>query len=173
MTELIFSAAIVLLASPLCSVAASAQAGGSPPAAAPPPTSEPSTQSQMSLNSWHAQMSATALPRKGCFVSSFPSNTWQEVPCGSAPPYPQGGMKRGPHPFNIGSGTDDFALAQGGNISSATGSFDSVTGVTNEYGLRGGLGSIAYPNTYTLQLNTNEPVNLLPCQGHPQCLGWE
>jgi hypothetical protein len=78
-----------------------------------PKTSEPSAHSEMSLEEWHAKMSAAPLPHKGCFVSAFPG-TWQEVPCKPAPLHPQLGKTGGPVPLNVGSGNDYFATAVGG-----------------------------------------------------------
>jgi hypothetical protein len=45
--------------------------------------------------------------------------------------------------------------------------------VINEYGEKYGAPPYVYPNTYTLQLNTNALENISVCQGHPGCFGWE
>src|SRR5437763_9878728 len=67
------------------------------------------------------------LPKGGCFAAQYPNRTWQEVPCVTPPnqPYPHAsGTAR---PRTVGAGTDYFAQVTSGLISSATGSFDSVS----------------------------------------------
>jgi hypothetical protein len=44
------------------------------------------------------------------------------------------GAKEGPQPLTIGNGNSVSAQVSTGSISSATGSFDSVTGVMSESG---------------------------------------
>jgi hypothetical protein len=112
-------------------------------------------------------MARVPLSKKGCFTSSYPSTGWQEVPCKTAParPYPPA---RGPRPNTVGNGNDVSAQVTG-QISTAVGSFDSVTGVTSESGTTGGA------NAFSLQLNANF-FNTSVCNGatNPsQCLGWQ
>lgn len=71
----------------------------------------------------------------------------------------------------MGAGNDYFIQVTG-NISSATGSFDLVTGVNAEYGSRGEVLSVVYPNTYELQLNANL-FDTTVCGGAQGCMGWE
>src|SRR5262249_17968431 len=66
---------------------------------------------------------------------------------------------------------DLSAQAPTGLISSATGIFDSVTGVTSESGQVGGTGS-AVANAYSLQLNTNFFPSTFPGAA-AGCQGWE
>jgi hypothetical protein len=101
---------------------------------------------------WTATMSRAPPPNaKGCFNAAYPKLGWQEVPCVEAPNRPY-----------VGNGTDYVANVAAGNvISSATGSFDSVTGVTSETGttftfVNGNCQTLAsnVPNIFSLQLNT-------------------
>ena len=113
------------------------------------------------------------LPKGGCFTAQYPNRAWQEVPCVIPPnqPYPHAtGTAR---PRTVGAGTDFFAQVTSGLISSATGSFDSVTGVTAEFGSRNGNLAVLYPDTYTLQLNTNTFANPPACAGDANCFGWQ
>jgi len=120
------------------------------------------------LQAYHATMSQTPLPKKGCFKSTYPSTAWVEVPCGTPPnrPYPPAS---GRVPEIVGNGNDFSAQANGGLISSATGSFDSVTGVSSESD--GGTN-----NRFSLQLNTNGNFSSPACAGAKvpsQCTGWQ
>jgi hypothetical protein len=105
------------------------------------------------LEAWRISMAKTPLPKKGCFEASYPSKEWREVPSAKARPYPMP-PRRGPKPLIVGNGNDVSAQAPTGFISSATGYFDSVTGVTSESGQNGGAGA-AVANAYSIQLNTN------------------
>src|SRR4051794_6178616 len=116
-----------------------------PPPAPPQVTTQPSVQSGAA---WGAIISRTPVPKKGCFKSSYPSTVWQEVPCTPAPqrPYPPTPTLR---PDTVGKNPHgDFAALRLGFISSVVGSFDSVTGVTNE-------NDSGKADTFSLQLNTN------------------
>jgi hypothetical protein len=139
--------------------------------ALPAPPRPPSTQSLK--EDWRAGMAKVPLPKKGCFTSTYPSTEWQEVPCTAAParPYPPA---RGPRPNTVGNGNDVSAQATTGLISTAVGSFDSVTGVTSESGYVGGVPP-AQPNTFSLQLNSNF-FTTSTCSGaaNPStCQGWQ
>jgi len=118
-------------------------------------------------------MRQVPLPKKGCFTSSYPSTEWREVPCATPParPYPPA---RGPLPLTVGNGNDVSAEVTG-HISTAVGSFDSVTGVTSETGqVNGAGGQVA--NIFSLQLNTNFFSGSPTCNGaaNPStCLAWE
>jgi hypothetical protein len=126
-------------------------------------------------------MSRIPPPNKGCFNATYPKVGWQEVPCVKAPdrPYPpaQGGRSE-----NVGNGTDWTATVAAGNpISSATGSFDSVTGVMSETGTTFGA-NCSNPvqnvsNVFSLQLNskpfTTRPTGIAACQTAAGCQGWQ
>jgi hypothetical protein len=145
----------------------SKQPGPPPPLLGNAPPATPQAPPTQSLKDWRAGMAKVPLPKKGCFTSSYPGTEWQEVPCKTAPaiPFPPA---RGPRPNTVGNGNDVSAQVTG-QISTAVGSFDSVTGVTSESGTMGGA------NAFSLQLNSNF-FNTSVCNGatNPsQCLGWQ
>jgi hypothetical protein len=45
------------------------------------------------------------MPKKRCFTAAYPNTEWQEVPCTTAPPYPQP-PRRGPRPDVVGGSND-------------------------------------------------------------------
>ncbi len=144
--------------------------------AAPTPVQKPSTEPvrqppiAASREEWRAAMKKLAVPRKGCFKSSFPRVEWQEVPCAVAAPHPF--PRRGsPAPDTVGNGTD-FSARVAGSMSSAEGSFDPGTVVPpGETGQSSGSGGSAIADAYSLQLNTNT-FNNPQCGGVPSC-GWQ
>jgi hypothetical protein len=104
------------------------------------------------LATWRKSMAGVPLPKKGCFKASYPNDEWQEVPCVKAPAIP----------FQVGDGDSNDFSAKGGSISSATGSFMSVTGVAgfaDETDTASGTTS-----SFSLQLNTN-PFPTASCSG--------
>ena len=117
-------------------------------------------------------MARVPLPKKGCFEATYPNLQWREVPPVKAPPHPML-PRRGPRPLIVGNGNDISAQAPTGHISTALGSFDSVTGVTSESGQINATGP-AVANAYSLQLNTNTFTST-GCSGSPNpgCQGWE
>jgi hypothetical protein len=167
---------VVLFALPVlvltCAAAALAQVQVPVPA---PPAASPSAET---LKNWHSGMAkvpppATASPNGGCFTASYPNVHWQEVPCAqglSAPPFPPVPPRApsGGETFSVGNGVDPIAGVTSGLVSSAVGSFDSVSGVTS---IAGQFGA----DDYSLQLNSNlfsSPV----CAGAgtpAQCSGWQ
>jgi hypothetical protein len=132
----------------------------------------PDTQvlSKQERDAFRTKMEQIAVPGKGCFTAKYPDASWKSVQCGQAPKTPNP-VARGANPFTVGAGTDYFIQVTG-NISAASGSFDSVTGVTSEYGPRYDTPSTVHPNTYSLQLNANE-FSTTVCGGAPSCVGWE
>ena len=149
--------------------AAFAQTSGdsAAPSAPPATTQAPPTQS---LKDWRAGMTQVPLPKKGCFTSSYPSTEWQEVPCTTPPAVPNP-PARGPRPLTVGNGNDVSAEVTG-HISTAVGSFDSVTGVTSETGeAYGETGQIA--NAFTLQLNSNTFTTSTCSGAGASCVGWQ
>lgn len=121
---------------------------------------------------WHEIMKHTPKPEKtGCFKASYPDTTWHEAICKIAPlvPYPPaknvrsstGRAARGAQPYTVGDGTDDTASVTG-TLSSATGSFPLVSGLSSA-------------NAYSLQLNANT-FSTSACDGAAvpsECQGWE
>lgn len=124
---------------------------------------EPST----GRKEWRESMSKTALPKHGCFESSYPSSKWKETSCAKSPsipflPYPMPAFSL------VGS------QVYSGNITRAEASFPIVVGVTS-----------ATPDSYSIQVNSN-PFPLLPnsypfgsttyCSGASTpsvCKGWQ
>jgi hypothetical protein len=111
-----------LLAGPISSFAARAQATA--PTPAPSAAPQPSAEELAKRKAWGATIARTPAPKKGCFTASYPKTEWQEVPCGRPSPYPN--LARRPRPNQVGDSIDDSAQVSG-LISSAVGSFVSVT----------------------------------------------
>ena len=135
------------------------------------PTQPPPAQSG-SLEAWRASMSRAPLPRKGCFKASYPSTEWQEVPCTTPPSYPLPRTRAGgSNPNTVGGGgSNDFAAQVSGLISTAEGSFMSVTPGISETGADPNTGKTT-PNAFTLQLNTNTFTTAV-CSSM-SCSGWQ
>jgi hypothetical protein len=146
-------------------LASGCSSGGSPAAGKPTPTAT-------SEQNWRSALAKVPLPKKGCFKAVYPKLEWQAVPCVKTPTYPQP-PQHGPRPATVGNDDDIAAQVPSGFISTATGSFDSVTGLTSESGPIGNTGP-AVANAYTLQLNTNFFAST-DCAGspNPACLGWQ
>jgi hypothetical protein len=122
-------------------------------------------------------MTAIPLPGSGCFEANFPNATsWTEVECGPPPitPNPLALVRR--PAINVGDGNDYFATGTG-KISSATGSFDSATGITAVYSpIFQDKSKTAYSDIYTLQLNTNKfPTSATAAcaASGARCNGWQ
>jgi hypothetical protein len=140
-----------------------------------PPAAVPSAET---LKNWHNGMvqvppPSVAAPNGGCFTATYPNIQWQEVPCAqgvTVPPFPPVPARTpaGGEGFSVGGGVDPIAGVTSGQVSTAVGSFDSVSGVTS---ITGEFGA----NDYSLQLNSNtfsSPV----CSGAgtpAQCVGWQ
>jgi hypothetical protein len=164
------------LASGFLSVKASAQQPERP--AATPPSSQQaapgevlSAEERQKREEWQRAMSQIPVPKKGCFNSSYPSLEWREVPCGPPsndpnPPY------IGPGANAVGANNGDVAAQVAGPmITSATGSFDSVTPagvtITGPYGANPNAA-----NAFTLQINS-QFFSTPACAGVAGCLGWQ
>jgi Ig-like domain CHU_C associated len=115
---------------------------------------------------WRRRMAQTPRPKKGCFVSTYPQTTWQEVRCVAPPQRPLLPRKgKGVQPATVGEGVD-YSSQTTANTLTAEGSFDSVSGVTSEIG--GGAA-----NAYSLQLNTNFFATTTCSGAQIGCQGWE
>jgi hypothetical protein len=114
-----------LLTGPMSSFAAHAQPAE--PQAAPSAVPQPSAQEAAKREAWRATIARTPAPKKGCFTASYPNAEWQEVPCGRPSPYPN--LARRPRQDAVGN-TIDYSAQASGLISSAVGSFASVTPAT-------------------------------------------
>jgi hypothetical protein len=123
---------------------------------------------------WRKAIAAKRPSAKGCFTAKYPSLKWQTVRCVPTPKYPMP-PKHGVVPLigGGGNGSDVSAQAPTGHISSATGSFDTLTNVTSESGPIGNAGS-SFANTYTLQVNS-EFFTTTVCNAstNAACRGWE
>lgn len=177
-----------------CTTVADAQDRSASGAAAPHRIDLTPVAPPKALEDWRASMERAFkpwMPAEGCFQATYPSVQWVAVPCVAAPPGPvhKAGRpfgKSGPaqkqyvekfdiassssmQPETVGNGVDYMAQVTGANLLSATGSFDSVSGVTAEND--GGTA-----NDFSLQLNSNffdtAVCNGLPTNGNA-CLGWE
>jgi hypothetical protein len=137
-------------------------------AAATAPAAAADVQSRLREN-WRVQIAATPVPSAGCFTAEYPSRTWLKIACVKAPqrPYIPRTGARAVGTQTVGNGADYAAVAHG-TITSATGSFPTVTGLTSE--TDGGQ-----KNVYSLQLNSNFFTSAV-CKGSSDpssCQGWE
>jgi hypothetical protein len=126
---------------------------------------------------WHLSMAQIPLPKKGCFQAQYPNKEWREVTCVPTPNYPllPAPPRHGPRPLVVGNNNDVSPQTPSGFISTAIGSFDSVSGVTTESGPVGNAGS-SLSNTYTLQMNTNFFSSNSVCKNAADpsaCQGWQ
>ena len=111
-------------------------------------------QQRLMRENWRKSMVARPVPRAGCFTAIFPNPEWRSIPCSPPPlrPFPPA---RGIRPETVG-GSNDFSAQVTGSMTSAEGSFDSITGMTSETNadIQNG-GAPTGSNKYTLQVNTN------------------
>lgn len=131
---------------------------------------------------WRRSLLRVALPSAGCFVATYPAGVWTRVACSKPPnimfPPPPGKAVLNsyiqPQAFNVGDGNDYMLLTGSDLISTATGSFPVVTGVTSVKSTGGnpGCGSYCGANSYSLQLNSNVFPSTA-CNGQSDCAGWE
>jgi hypothetical protein len=164
--------ALFLLLMPLANPASAASKARPRPAAATTATPPLSAEEFKRQEEWRNAIATKPQPKKGCFTARFPSLEWQEIPCVKGPDYPMP-PRSGIVPDTVGNGDDIAAQAPSGIISSATGSFDSLTNVTSESGPVGNAGA-SHPDTYTLQVNTDFFTTSV-CNTSPNsaCRGWE
>ena len=118
---------------------------------------------------WNASMSRVPVPRNGCFRAIPPDTRWEEVPCVPTPVKARRRNQRAAGPALVGNGVDGMIFVNSGNITSATGSFPTVTNVTNE--------NIGGQNdAYSLQLNSNFVQGASLCNGAQNpatCSAWQ
>jgi hypothetical protein len=132
---------------------------------------------EQAREAWRAGMHAISAPREGCFHASYPSTIWQEVECAPAPGY-RSALPTGRNREQIvGNGYDYVVQAPSGHLlSSALGSFPTVTGVKTEKSVgvpAFGDGGILGANEYTLQVNTNFYSGSKACAGYSGCFAWQ
>jgi hypothetical protein len=122
---------------------------------------------------WHMAMLKVPHPKKeGTFEATYPKKEWREVKSIKPPHFPAVPPGSGPRPL-VAGGTNDLC-AQVPNkafISSATGSFDKVTGVTGVSSQLSG-NPPEVDNAYSIQLNTNTFPSTF-AGSPPGCQGWE
>jgi hypothetical protein len=141
----------------------SPSAGAAPDTPTTPPPPPPQT---LTPEAWHKSMVRKPAPTAGCYTSSYPSTDWQKVPCSTTAP-------QVPHPVN------GYLSKVPGSISSATGSFYSVTDANCELNVPlnvTGVTCTSSPttsgtlNAFSLQLNTNGYLTGL-CPNNLECSG--
>jgi hypothetical protein len=130
---------------------------------------------------WREDIAQIATPSAGCFQANYPSIVWEQVACKQL-------TQHAVHPVlplrvkqqqaeTAGNGNDYVLQSPGSTlISSLTGSFPSVTGVTSEQGVgvaSYGGGGILGPNEYSLQINTQFTSTTSACNGHSGCTVWQ
>jgi hypothetical protein len=114
---------------------------------------------------WRAAITSLDVPGQGCFTAEYPATVWKPVACAKAPPGPFL-PRNGPKGFIVGNG-NDFSAGTATSISSAEGSFPSITGLTQET-------NDGASDTYTLQLNSSYYVAPV-CNGAQipsECRAW-
>jgi hypothetical protein len=144
-------------------------------------SSDSETIEAQARQAWRETMHHVDTYDTGCFHASYPSTQWEKVECGGVPAYrsalskPTGDKQT---ETVAGNWYDYVAQAPSGSLlSSALGSFASVTGVTREKTVNvefnGGFsGGLTGPNEYTLQVNTNF-ANTAACDGYTYCYAWQ
>jgi len=113
---------VMALASILLGSLAACTPGKPPTPAGPSPTT--------SERDFQKEMTQVPLPKKGCFKATYPTREWHEVPCTTAPTYPMP-PHNGLRPDIVGSTNDVSPQVPTGFISTANGSFGTVTGETD------------------------------------------
>jgi len=119
-------------------------------------------------DTWRAAISQTAVPGAGCYAAHYPSLTWNQVGCVTAPHVPLIPADGAGSVLTVGDGHDYQAVTSPAFISTSTGSFPKVK-VKTETG-------DGQSNAYTIQLNSNFMSGSPACAGaaNPsKCLDWE
>jgi hypothetical protein len=112
---------------------------------------------------WRASISSTALPGNGCFTATYPGTAWTRIACTTAPD-----RVYAPAHGPVAGGGNDYAASVSSPVSSAVGSFPSITGLKSEK-------NIGVSDQYSLQLNT-QYFTTPACSGSqypPYCDGWQ
>ena len=129
-------------------------------------TSPPAPGSPLAMRAarseWTRSIRRIALPGAGCFKASYPSMTWRRLACGAQRPTPTWAPR-------IQSDGDYSASVKPHLISSATGSFPVVSGVTSVRSTNAGTDTGI--DSYSLQLNT-QYFKTSACGGVARCRGW-
>jgi hypothetical protein len=141
---------------------------------APPAPAQHPRPSVEERRTFEKQMEPLRPTKPGCFEAHYPEKRWIETECLPAPRTPNPHAS-GPLPNTVGAGTNRFAIVTSGNISQATGSFDSVSGVVSIEGFKGNNDTTTvYPDVYELQMNANKFTTTVGgCNNDANCSGWE
>lgn len=129
-------------------------------------------ESEQAVQQWRSSIRVLPLPSRGCFNASYPRVQWLRIACRAAPHHPYV-PAQGFFPGEVGNG-NDYSAEVPGLITSAIGSFPSVSAGASETGIEPSSGH-SEPNTLTLQLNSNF-FSTPACAGarHPsECEGWQ
>jgi hypothetical protein len=113
---------------------------------------------------WRAAITSAALPGRGCFSAEYPGTAWKPVACTKAP----GRAYEPARQRAVGFG-NDYAAKVTGSISSAVGSFPTITGLMSEK-------SAGVSNQYSLQMNVPYFASPAACQSSPYppgCSAWQ
>jgi hypothetical protein len=127
---------------------------------------------------WREDIAQVATPSEGCFHASYPSIVWQQVACGSVParatPLPHYYLFGAPQTAGNGN---DYTIQTGSHlITSAVGTFPTVSGVTSEQSVgvaSYGDGGILGANEYSIQGNTQFTSTTKACKSHSGCTVWQ
>jgi len=151
----------------------------------------PSMVQAQAIQSWHEDITRMSTPAEGCYQASFPSILWKQVSCSQVQPFSHplprhtdalGRFAQNSSAGAGGGGTQttgngaDYAIETSSLITSATGTFPTVTGVTSEKGVgvaAFGGGGILGANEYTLQVNSNYDKTTAACKSHSGCTVWQ
>jgi hypothetical protein len=147
----------------------SAQETKPAPAANPAAAQPRPAPSAVELETWRQTILHTKRPKKTCYTATYPEKAWTEVTC-IKPPNVRMSTASAPKPFTVGNNADDSAQVASGSISRSDGLFASATGVTSECGQQCTLQGLIIPgscaaNSFSLQLNTNNMVGSVVCNG--------
>ena len=131
-----------------------------------------SAAAQPAIQQWRQSIRVLALPSAGCFHASYPHVQWHAVACKTAPDHPYLPARRSLLQ-EIGDG-DDYSAEVSGLITSAIGSFSSVSAGASETGLNP-YTEESEANALSLQLNSNFfSTPMCAKHGSPSlCQGWQ
>jgi hypothetical protein len=117
--------------------------------------SQTSALTEQQKSDFRVQMLNKPVQSPGCFEAKISDTDWKPTACKTPTKAPHLLAITKSITTNVGDGNDYFAVVDG-TISSATGSFDKVNGVSAVYSpIYGGPPKTVYANMYSLQLNTN------------------
>ena len=140
-----------------------------------------SAATDQAVRQWGQSIRTLRLPAAGCFDASYPAVKWHKVRCVHAPPIhtapsqviSQDSALRDSFPGGAG---DPYSAEVPGapTITSAVGSFPSVSAGATEEGPNPPPGGPLEANAFTLQLNSEFFSGTPVCSGGtPECEGWQ